>query len=292
MNKAQFLNAESVQSFIKWIAPKLDKSGGFKHAYIMKRPNGVLWECDSIYSAFENYKWAFTCKHPVSSKSLKGETFEECRELLGELASGLRNSVVENDVQTCQEYCFSILDWGGVLGTETRGNKKYVINKGESITSYLKDCNDRLNSDSFDTKGNYKDIIMTAGFTKIYSLLIVDFVIYDGRVGAALGLLVRTFCEETGLKSIPQELLFAFGNAKGDPYGIENRRNPSKNIFKFPQLTQNTKHTENNVRANWLLEEIINKSESSFNLIDSSIRLRALESALFMIGYDVKQKIF
>ena len=39
---------------------------------------------------------------------------------------------------------------------------------------------------------------MNAGFVKIYSLLCDDCVIYDGRVGAALGLLTRQFCEATG----------------------------------------------------------------------------------------------
>ena len=34
---------------------------------------------------------------------------------------------------------------------------------------------------------------MNAGFVKIYSVLLDSCVIYDGRVGAALGLLVRQF---------------------------------------------------------------------------------------------------
>ena len=37
---------------------------------------------------------------------------------------------------------------------------------------------------------------MNSGFTKIYSLYIDDFIIYDSRVGAALGFLVRCYCEE------------------------------------------------------------------------------------------------
>ena len=40
---------------------------------------------------------------------------------------------------------------------------------------------------------------MNAGFEKIYSVLLDGCVIYDGRVGAALGLLARQFCEASEL---------------------------------------------------------------------------------------------
>ncbi|MDR6564455.1 MULTISPECIES: hypothetical protein [unclassified Arcicella] len=286
MNKIEFLSKEPVQAFIKWIAPKLDGDDSFIHSYMMKRPKGSVWECNSIYSAFENYKWGFTCYHPIRQIRFTGKTFEDCKVLLEELGDGLRKSVDNNDSELCQKYCIAILDWGGVM----HGNKQKVEALGADISSYLKNCTDKLNPNIFDTKGSYyEDIIMTAGFTKIYSLLVNDFVIYDGRVGAALGLLVRMFCEEKGLSIIPSELLFAFGNAKGDVYGIDNKRNPSNNLYTFPLLTQNKKHTENNIRANWLLKEILDKTESKFSKIDSREQLRAFESALFMIGYDVSQ---
>ena len=287
MRKEQFLNRATVHSFIDWISLRLDGNKCFNHIYILKRPRGVVWECDSIYSAYENYKWAFTCKSPLSSDSLTGETFEECKFLLTNLSNGLRESIAQNDTILCQKYCIAILDWGGVLN----GNKNKVFELGDNITTYFSDCKERLNANVFNLNGNYRDIIMTAGFTKIYSLLIDDFIIYDGRVGAALGLLVRKYCEEKALRAIPPELLFAYGNSKGDNYGIQNRRNPSQGIFKFPLLIANKRHTENNIRANWMLKEILSKSFSKFNTIEPQTRLRAFESALFMIGYDVLQTL-
>ena len=288
MNKTQFLNAESVQSFVKWIAPKLDTSGSFKHAYVMRKPKDVLWECDSIYSAFENYKWSFICKHPVSRISFEGETFEECKDLLDVLSYGLRDSISQNNPELCKKYCLSILEWGKVQN----GNENKVLDLGLNITSYLKKCINRLNPNEFDTKNNYGEIIMSSGFTKIYSLLMDDFVIYDGRVGAALGLLVKTFCEEKGLQTIPSELLFAYGNAKGDANTVQKRRNASNSKYKFPLLDPNRNHTVNNIRANWLLKEILDKSDSKFNQIPMKLRMRGLEAALFMIGYDVLQSVF
>jgi hypothetical protein len=131
---------------------------------------------------------------------------------------------------------------------------------------------------------------MNSGFTKIYSLYIDDFIIYDGRVGAALGLLVRMFCEDSKFKAVPVELAFAWGKGKESIYqnSCENRRNPSKESYRFPELLNNSKrHIENNIRANWLLREIIDKTKSKFSNLDNSIQMRALEAALFMIGYDV-----
>ena len=55
------------------------------------------------------------------------------------------------------------------------------------------------------------DIIMNSGFTKIYSLIVQDFIIYDSRVGAALGLLIKCFCEDKQKEKIPEELRFAWG---------------------------------------------------------------------------------
>lgn len=136
---------------------------------------------------------------------------------------------------------------------------------------------------------------MNSGFTKIYSLIVHDFVIYDSRVGAALGLLVRNFCEETGRVKTPEELRFAWGakrrGASVNTKITDNPRNPSYKGYKFPILTNNTKlHINNNIRANWLLKEVLQRTTSKFNMLDENLRLRALEAALFMIGYDVKDR--
>ena len=204
------------------------------------------------------------------------------------MSYGLRESVSQNNPELCKKYCLSILQWGKVQN----GNEDKVLDLGSDIVLYLKKCISKLNPNEFDTNNNYSDIIMSSGFTKIYSLLMDDFVIYDGRVGAALGLLVKTFCEEKGLQTIPSELLFAYGNAKGDANTVQKRRNASNSKYKFPLLDPNRNHTVNNIRANWLLKEILDKSDSKFNEIPMKLRMRGLEAALFMIGYDVLQSVF
>lgn len=121
MNKLEYIQQPEVKSFIEWTGARLDAPGVFVHSYTMKRPKGVSWNCNSIYNAFEQYQWPFTCSHPLTGSKVTGRTFQESHELLSELAEGLKSSVVNGDAEDCRKYSFAILDWGGVL---PRNNKK------------------------------------------------------------------------------------------------------------------------------------------------------------------------
>lgn len=286
MHKNDFLKSTYVRAFIDWIAKRLDMPNSFMHCYQMKKPN-KSWECTSVYSAFENYCWPFTYTDPLSGTKIKGSSFSDSLESLSKLSEGLRKSITDSDNEACKNYCLAILEWGGVRAN----NDKRIDRLEESVCSYLETAIKRFGNDLSSEDYYDNGIIMNSGFTKIYSLCIDDFIIYDGRVGAALGLLVREFCKENGLDKVPFELSFAWGKGKEATYtnSKENKRNPGNEKYSFPELMNNPKrHTENNIRANWLLSEIVNNTDSSFSKLDKPVRMRALESALFMIGYDVK----
>ena len=209
----------------------------------------------------------------------------DSKKVLDECSNKLRTSLYINDDEACFLACRQILEWGGVTNKNIdrisrMKNRcdyfKYVI----KVLEIDNDLEDYINT----------DIIMNSGFTKIYSLIVEDFVIYDSRVGAALGLLVKYFCEETKKEKIPEELRFAWGIKRKTLYGqiAENPRNPSNQIYKFPLINNSKIHIMNNNRANWLLKEILNKTNSKFHYLDEGMALRALEAALFMIGYEVR----
>lgn len=73
------------------------------------------------------------------------------------------------------------------------------------------------------------------------------------------------------MRKLKQKTSFAWGKGKESTYksSKENKRNPGNEKYRFPELMNNPKcHTENNIRANWLLGEIVNNTESRFkNLI-------------------------
>ena len=95
---------------------------------------------------------------------------------------------------------------------------------------------------------------MNSGFTKIYSLYINDFIIYDSRVGAALCYLVKLYCIEQKQGGVPSSLKFAYGDARNP----EVNRNPNSDIYKFSKLDRGKIHIECNLKANWLLKEVLN----------------------------------
>ncbi len=128
---------------------------------------------------------------------------------------------------------------------------------------------------------------MNAGFVKIYSVLLDYFVIYDGRVGGALGFLVRQFCEETGRARVPEPLKFAYGNPKEGANAVSpKRRNPSSGSLRFPLLRPDPLfHTLQAMRASWLLRAALDPDPGPFS--EGEPGFHEVAAGLFMVGYDL-----
>lgn len=211
-------------------------------------------------------------KHVKNTTGIK-VTGKILKKKLENFSSRLRECISHANNDACKDVCCDILKWGGVLkGNQT---KLEEINNKEGLCSYLIKAKVFLSHDSI---GNpEEEIFMNSGFTKIYSLYIDDFIIYDSRVGAALCYMVKLYCEEQKLKELPVPLKFAYGNSRNPKVN----RNPNNDTYKFSLLDQGKIHIECNMKANWLLKEVQNAPICEFK------DLRSLEAALFMIGYDI-----
>ena len=149
-----------------------------------------------------------------------------------------------------------------------------------------------IESDDFDKSlfGKNKPYRMNAGFTKIYALLANNSIIYDGRVGAALGYIVTLFCELTGEK-FTEDLNFYWGASESKA----RFRNPSipEKGYNFTKLSNSNESgwALCNVKANWLLTSAISQLDSSFKFggYGKKDMLHAIEASLFMLGYDFPQ---
>jgi hypothetical protein len=283
MTENDFLSSAPARGFLSWIERKLDGPEAFVHQFRIKKTR-TDWNCDSIYNAYENYVWTFHFRDPKNGTPISGSSFAECEQVLDGLSATLRQSILASDAVLCARTCCAILSWGGVLIR----NDACVAAIGDGICEYLQKVRTRLQKDLCSGEYYFDGMKMNSGFTKIYSLCADDFIIYDGRLGAALGLLSRLYCEENGLSAIPEELLFSWGRGKG---GDPRRRDPSRGIYVYPELGANGKrHLENNIRANWLIKEITRTTASRFGKLEPHSRMRALESALFMIGYQVNNE--
>lgn len=267
MNKTGYLGNSDVKSFLCWVSTIIDGEPAFKHQYFDNSTKSD-WSCTSLFNAYERYDW-------------KGSNYNKTEEKLNNYSTNINKSLKENNPSSFKICCSEILKWGGVM------NGNYAkINGMDNVIAYFKDAIERLNPEKIDTTDDVSNILMSAGFTKIYSLLIKDFIIYDSRVGSALCLLVRLYLEKNDKKEIPDVLKFSWAVKKmgtNVPRHL-NYRNPNNEIYKFSYLTKNRPHTISNTKANWLIYEISKLGKFK----DSTNPMRAVESALFMIGYDVK----
>lgn len=274
MIEQEYVTQAIVNNFIVWIEPKLFT--GFNHSYTIRR---ATWECNSLFNAFQNYSWG-VIPDLRERFNLHDNSFTSNRTVLDGLSNQLRMSFTNEDIDGVFEASKEILRWGGVLGSPTRGNLRYLIERRENLIRDFALAKTQMVTNG-NLENNFENIKMNAGYTKIYSLLFDDFVIYDGRVGAALGLLVRKFLEDRNINNVPEELNFYWGAAKGN-----HHRDPSNDHYSFRQLTNNSVvHIKCNMKANWLIKAIINRY--GFGVGTEPYAMRAFESALFMIGYEL-----
>jgi len=284
MTKEEFLKKKEVLGLIDFIILRINKKGLFNHSYFLKKPTYLIWNCNSVYNSFEKYSWPFKCVIPSTNEVIMGNSYDENEKVLLQLQKDLLFALKTENKEQFEDNCLAILQWGGVLP-----NNKQRILSTKNILNYFNTNIQKLQNPLLDTADDLSSIHMNSGYTKIYSLLIDNFIIYDGRVGAAIGLLVREYLEQEKLAIIPRTLDFAYGNPKLSNSNKKDisKRNPSNSQYVFKALSNNSKrHLENNIRANWLLEKIA--MESKFNKLKNP--LRALEAALFMIGYDIRKE--
>ena len=88
MRRKEYCESSSVQEFIKWISYLIDKEDSFTHTYIVAKTK-EKWECNSIYSAFENYMWPF---YYIDSngKRICGNSFWDSEKVLNKCSSQLK----------------------------------------------------------------------------------------------------------------------------------------------------------------------------------------------------------
>jgi hypothetical protein len=134
---------------------------------------------------------------------------------------------------------------------------------------------------AFDDRPYRSDCAMT----KVYAMMNQRTVVYDDRLGAALGLLCRKHLERERRRSVPELLAFMVGD-RGDV-----RHDPSRRDLVFGDKRSGSEHARWNIRANWLVDRLA-RDETIAAALGSHHRdrIRRLEAALFMIGDDVQDQ--
>lgn len=261
MNRQEYINDQYVISFSNWIEDKLNDN--FMHHYDNQQRH-EKWSCNSIFNAFEKYKWG-------------GLTFDEVQVFFDRVTDSIEVAINNQDEKLLKKQLIDIIEWGGIKKVS-----KSIQNRS-NIIDFVMEKKEQLNLDTYDTNTKSRFIEMGSGYSKIYSFLIQNFIIYDSRVGAALCYLVRLFCEHCDINKIPEVLAFRWQVAENKYIN----RDPSndKLIFQKYYNSSPNQYLITNIKASWLLANIISSTTTNFNNLENPVR--ALEAALFMIGYEL-----
>ena len=180
----------------------------------------------------------------------------------------------QNDAQLSGAVA-AVLHWGGVY--TPRGNQRWLGSEHRNLT--LRETLGAVRADYIgrnDDDSAVAGLRFNSGLTKVYSLLLDDFIIYDSRVAASLAWLIRSW---SGHAPVPNHL--AFGTL---PARVPTAyRNPDPAVF-WPIRGPNAakQHWKWNMRANWLLKHALRGAAAPF-----AGSLREVEASLFQMGYRV-----
>lgn len=285
MKRSTYLADFHVAGFVQWMATELDSSL-FQHAYVDRR-SGNEWNCTSLFDAFEKYQW----NHPGNQRLAfsPGSTFSSNAKALTALKADFVTA--GTDDSKVLEAAWGVMAWGGVTA---RNNEWLILNKA-GLGQSLRTVQAAINAGDPDVPALRGDQLrFNSGMTKVYSLLCDDFVIYDSRVAASLGWLIVKYCNAKNLDSVPSSLCFPWAAAKEAQSAVSpKRRDPGTGPYKFKRLRSGSHHALWNMRASWTLAAVLAHPSATGCGFHGSVgpqdSLRALEAALFMIGYDLGQ---
>jgi len=271
-----YVESSEVASFVSFLESIVNgKEGSFVHEYQSSKPK-KLFRFSSFKEAFFNYEWMNT-------------NYESNAKQLAMLNNQLVGAMHSEDELQCLVAALKILEWGEVY----RGSVGWLAAKAEKgiLVKSIKEARDILSSDNHDNIYRFvkgKEALRSdSGMTKIYALAGGKSIIYDDRVGAALALLVKLYLQKEGIFHVPESLQFMCKSKD------RSGRNPSEGTLKFPGKDTGMNHALSNLRANRIIEAIATDTnnfgnwEDQSSLATESDRMRAIESALFMIGYAV-----
>ena len=272
MNREAYLGDPDVRDFVDWAAPLVSGDRPLRHHWESGRLGS--WRFETLFDAYGQYDWPFRCSLPGDGASRRGRSYAETVEVLDELGELLRRNREEGDAAGFLEAAVAVLEWGRVRRGEHR-----LRALGDEALPALAAAARLLDPANADLRRLSGVSLINSGLSKIYSLLLDGFPIYDSRVACGLASLVRLFCEESNRREVPAPLAFGI-----PPSQARAGRDPSCGPLAFPRIWTPRRYAKSNVTAAWLLDVL--SQQSPFAELGSE-RQRALQSATFMIGYTV-----
>ncbi|WZB76199.1 hypothetical protein WJ972_10270 [Achromobacter insuavis] len=203
IDKTTYLNIDVVAQFVSYMAEiisgqrRLDFKYDYRNSQTPREfPFSKSGQADTLEDLFKRYWWRHQGydANAVTLRSLQQTLRESLRK------ESHRGPEVRMAFQ-------SVLNWG-LMSNAAGHNMQWADTKPLDLSELLGIGQQALEADSPDFDA-FDTVRMNAGLTKVFSLLSEQLIIYDGRVGAALGWLVRAFLKsETELLQVPEALAF------------------------------------------------------------------------------------
>ncbi|MFL9987318.1 hypothetical protein [Paraburkholderia sediminicola] len=213
------------------------------------------------------------------------------------IAAAIDGETSKNACSLAEHACHKVMKWGFGEGRRPyKANMDWAKRQGTMLASVLREGRESLTGENPNIEAFGQSVVggaprMNAGWTKYYALALAGHVIYDGRVGAALGFLVRRYLESLADSKRPECVPDCLGFLWGDGDGGRKLRDPSAGRYKFAKLYGGPYGSKAwarvNVQANWVLSSALDAARADW--CSGPDGLRKLEAALFMLGYDLSR---
>ncbi|MFC3531276.1 hypothetical protein ACFOLG_03690 [Vogesella facilis] len=273
-SKNQYLQQPAVAEFVSQLACWLDGDRFGEHQFkvrdkILPADYDRDFRAGTLEEAFQRFYW-------------NGRYFHESQALLDDYRLRLRNALRDADSHTLLAAINDVLLWGSggkVIKLYTY-NRDWAAANHPQLLDKLQRSLGILQSATPDAAPFDGELRMNAGFTKVYALAGDNIMMYDGRIGAAMGYLVRQFCESRRML-LPEALCFPWA-----PGASTMNRNPSTDMLHFKQLANRSRfHAEWKIQASWIACAALQRASAAW--CSGPNALRHFEAALFMLGYEI-----
>ena len=267
MKRDEYLADEHVSEFTKWAGQLVTGDLTLTHHW---KSRGTDFQCASLYGALEQYRW------PDNSRALDyratGRRLREFRlnfEDIGAIDSRVKQSRFVDNAE-------AIFEWGGIRNLGKLNERRSLTR--ERLQALIEDIRSRLDPETADTDALADFRYMGSGFSKVYSVLIDGFPIYDSRVACALNCLVSAYCRRQRIGPRPNSLKLRMPPRR-EPKHVRHHRCDRPRMNNNPRV-----YVCDNLKAAWLLGEMV-REPGEFGQVEMLEPVDALQHALFMVGY-------
>ena len=268
MKRDEYLADEHVSGFTKWAGRLVTGDLRLTHQWASGR--GTDFECTTLYGAFEQYRW------PDNSNALdwratagRLQAFRANFEDIGVIDSGEKQEKFVDNAE-------AIVRWGGI--PFSRGLDDWRRMTPEELDGVVQDIRAKLDPVTADTDDLSVFPYMGSGFSKVYSILIDGFPIYDSRVACALNCLVEIYRRRHEVRPRPEFLKLRM------PPRQEPKMRRYHRCDRPAMNNDSAAYARDNLKAAWLLGEMV-REPGKFGQVEGFASVDALQHALFMVGY-------